>query len=136
MKFVKPLEQDTLLTLQEALHNHLSHRVRTRAHAILLSHKRYSLSQLSDVFDVCRDTISQWIEEWESLGLVGLMDKPRCGRPPIFSEEECEQFKALIDKNPHQPKTAMATFQAETGKCASPDTYKRLLKKDVTAGSV
>lgn len=103
--------------------------MRQRAHALQLSHKSYSLSQLAEVFEVNRNTISQWIDDWETFGLIGLYDKAKSGRPTIFSATEVEQFRQYIDENPHQPKSAMARLEAETGKVASDDTYKRNLKK-------
>lgn len=129
MKFVSHLSPAVKLTLKEAQHHHPSDRVRQRAHALQLSHKSYSLSQLAEVFEVNRNTISQWIDDWETFGLIGLYDKAKSGRPTIFSAAEVEQFRQYIDENPHQPKSAMARLEAETGKVASDDTYKRNLKK-------
>ena len=114
---------------EAAQYHHPSSRVRQRAHAIQLSHKSYTLSQLADVFDVGRNTVSQWIDDWETHGLVGLYDRVKSGRPAILSADEVERFREYIDKNPHQPKSAVARLEAETGKVASYDIYKRSLKK-------
>ncbi|MDI1294265.1 MAG: hypothetical protein PSV18_16235 [Methylobacter sp.] len=43
--------------------------------------------------------------------------------------EEQAVFLGYIDENPHQPKTAAARLLEETGKEASLDTFKRILKK-------
>ena len=129
MKFVSRLTAEVKLTLSEAQQHHPSSRTRHRAHAIQLSNKSYTLSQLADVFSVRCNTISQWIDDWELLGVVGLFDKPRSGRPAILTADEVERFRGYIDKNPHQPKSAIALLETETGKTASDDTYKRCLKK-------
>ena len=129
MKFVSHLSPAVKLTLKEAQDHHPSGRVRQRAHALQLSHKSYSLSQLAEVFDVHRNTVSQWIDDWETFGLIGLYDNAKSGRPTILSDAEIERFRQYIDENPHQPKRAMARLEAETGKVASYDTYKRCLKK-------
>lgn len=129
MKFVSRLTAEVKLTLSEAQQHHSSSRTRHRAHAIQLSNKSYTLSQLADVFSVHCNTISQWIDDWEIRGVVGLFDKPRSGRPAILTADEVERFRGHIDKNPHQPKSAIALLEAETGKVASDDTYKRCLKK-------
>ena len=129
MQFVSHLTAEVKLTLSEAQQHHPSSRTRHRAHAIQLSNKSYTLSQLADVFSVRSNTISQWINDWEMLGVVGLFDKPRSGRPTILTADEVERFRQHIDKNPHQPKSAIALMEAETGKTASDDTYKRCLKK-------
>jgi len=117
MKFVSHLSPAVKRTLKEAQDHHPSGRVRQRAHALQLSHKSYSLSQLAEVFDVHRNTVSQWIDDWETFGLIGLYDNAKSGRPTILSDAEIE------------PKRAMARLEAETGKVASYDTYKRCLKK-------
>lgn len=129
MKFVSRLTAEVKLTLREAQNHHFSSRVRQRAHAIQLSNKSYTLSQLAGVFDVRRNTVSQWINDWEALGVVGLFDKPRSGRPALLSDDEIERFRQYIDENPHQPKSALSRLETETGKTASDDTYKRCLKK-------
>ena len=63
-------------------------RVMERCHALLLSDKGYSIAQLCDIFDVRRDTISNWFNRWEQDKFDGLEDAPKPGRPRIFSIEE------------------------------------------------
>ncbi len=129
MKFVSHLSPEVKWTLKAAQSHPPSPRVRQRAHAIQLSHKSYTLSQLADVFDVSCHTVSQWIDDWETYGLTGLYDKAKSGRPTILSADEVKRFREYIDENPHQPKSAMARLEAETGKTASYDTDQRSLKK-------
>ena len=59
-----------------------SHRVRQRAHAVLLSAQGYSLDQAADVLRVDRDAVSRWLARWERGGLNALADAPKSGRPP------------------------------------------------------
>lgn len=66
------------------------HRVRTRAQALLLSHRKYQMNQLADLFEVDRDTIGQWFDRWEVGGVSSLGDEARSGRP---SKLEAEQKK-------------------------------------------
>lgn len=44
------------------------------------------------IFGVGRDTISDWFNRWESEGFTGLVDLPKSGRPPIFSEAEKKNY--------------------------------------------
>lgn len=135
MKFIAPLSDEEQVTLNEAHRHHPSPRVRQRAQAILLNARGQTMTHLKRLFEVRLETVSSWLTGWEEKGLVGLSDLPRSGRPPRFTPEEVEQFIGYIDKNPHQPKTAIARLQKETGKQASSDTFIRLLKKKTTAGS-
>lgn len=66
----------------------LTERVRDRFHAILLSDKGFSVSQLSDVFDVRPATILGWYNRWETAGLGALSDHSKSGRPRIFTKAE------------------------------------------------
>jgi hypothetical protein len=72
MKFVKPLSQDEFNQLTELIKTSTIFRMRQRAHAILLSAKRYKIDTLADIFAVDRDTVSQWIKNWECSGMGGL----------------------------------------------------------------
>lgn len=81
MKFIENLNSENKAVLFELMRTSKSYKVRKRAHAILLSAKRYKIDQLASIFDVDRDTISDWIKRWEERGVEGLQDAPRSGRP-------------------------------------------------------
>lgn len=129
MKFIKPLSVVERQTLEEAHRSHPLFRARQRAQALLLNARGYPVTLLHKLFDVHRDTVSRWLDNWERDGIVGLLDEARSGRPPIFTESEHAKLKVFVDENPHQLKEAAAQLQEETGKVASLDTYKRILKK-------
>ena len=56
--------------------------------AVLLSNRGYTIDELSEIFDVDRDTISNWISRWERYGIEGLRETPKQNRPPKLNEEE------------------------------------------------
>ena len=58
------------------------HRVRDRAHAIFLSSQGMKIEEIASIFSVDRDTISEWLNRWESQGVDGLYGRPHPGRPP------------------------------------------------------
>jgi transposase-like protein len=82
MKYVKGLSEAEQRTLLEASRYAPWPRFRQRAHAVLLSGKRYSLTQLADIFEVDRDTVSGWLRAWEQHGLLGLRDPGARGAAP------------------------------------------------------
>lgn len=82
MKFIENLDKETIKSLNELMRKSPSFKIRKRAHAILLSYKRFKIDQLASIFDVDRDTISQWLKRWDEKGLNGLKDAARSGRPP------------------------------------------------------
>jgi transposase len=135
MKFVKPLSQEDINQLKELIKTSTTFRIRQRAHAILLSAKRYRIDMLADIFDVDRDTMSQWINNWECSGIVGLSDHTKPGRPPKMSAQEEEQALKIILESPQQIKAAIPKIDAQLGKKMSRDWVKRLLKKRNISGS-
>lgn len=81
MKFVENLDANNIKSLDELLKTSKNYKVRQRAHAILLSGKKMSIATIADIFEVDRDTVSDWIKRWEQKGITGLKDSSRPGRP-------------------------------------------------------
>lgn len=102
----------------------------------MLNNRRYVIAWLSKLFEAQHETVSSWLDKWESEGLMGIYDCPRSGRPARFTAGEQADFLGYIDENPHQPKAAAARLLEGTGKVASLDTFKRILKKVPMSGSV
>jgi transposase len=135
MKFITNLNQDEKATLEEAHKNHPSFRFRQRAKSVLLSHKKYTITQLSDLYNTRRETISSWLDRWIYNGITGLADSHRSGRPAHYTIQEQTKFLHYLEHNPHQTKVAIGLIEKETGKKAAIDTYKRILKKVTTHGN-
>ncbi|WP_090731460.1 helix-turn-helix domain-containing protein [Azotobacter beijerinckii] len=129
MKFVSPLSDTDLQALMEDYVHAEKPALRRRAHAIVLSHKRYSINQISDILAVTRETVSLWFDAWEADGLEGLRDKARPGRPAVYDALDRERLQALVAEHPHQIKAVQARLQQETGKSSCTATVKRALKK-------
>ncbi len=128
-RFVKPLSAEQRGTLKQLMHSHPSFRTRTRAHAVLLSEKRYSVDQLSDIFEVDRDTLSTWLARWEDDGTNGLDDDPRAGRPPTLTTEEQERAVKLAQEEPRAPHQQLRALEEQSGKRIGRHTLKRLLRR-------
>ena len=58
-KFVKPLTSKQREQLREIMTSAAPQRKRMRAHAVLLSERRYSIDQIADIYQVDRDRVSQ-----------------------------------------------------------------------------
>jgi transposase len=91
---------------------------------------------LREWFDSQYETVSSWLDKWETEGLAGIFDSPRSDRPERLTATETAAFLGYIDENPHQTKAAAARLLAKTGKEASLDTFKQVLKKALTSGNV
>ena len=127
-KFVKPLTLEQRDQLQEIMKSQAPQRKRMRAHAILLSERRYSIDQIADIYQVDRDRVSQWLEWWEDYKFDGLDDDPRSGRPPKLNPEEQQRAVEIVRQEPRSTKRGLKRIADEIGKLISGDTLKNLLK--------
>lgn len=127
-KFITELTAEQQAELQ-ALMKTSPEQVRCRAHAILLSARRYSIAQIADIYEVDRDTVSLWLRAWEEDGGAGLGDQPGRGRKPLLNEKEQRQAVALVEQEPRSTKRHLHQIEKKTGKKISADTLKKILKK-------
>lgn len=129
MKYVVPLSGSELISLRHMHEYHGSRRVRMRALAIILSHERYPIQQIADIFEVRRQTISCWIDAWERRGLAGLCDEPRSGHPLILDADDEEFIRSCINDEPRSSKRVLALLEEKRGKKVSESTIRRAIKK-------
>ena len=135
MKFVKPLNETEIETLQCMHRYHPSRRARMRAHCLLLSHQGYKLKAIAQVYQLDHRRVSVWIDHWHDCGLVGLYDQPRSGRPPIYNDQEQQQVDHYLQQYPQDVKKIVEEMAKETQKRVSPKTMKRYLKKKDKSGN-
>ena len=69
------------------------HRERQRAHALLSSHRNYTIPDLADLFVVDRDTVVRWMERWQDWltnteNPLTLQDQARAGRPSSLVSDQ------------------------------------------------
>ncbi len=103
--------------------------VRERAHAVLLSNRGFSVTQIAIFFDIQYQTVSRWLDDWEKEGLSGLYKCHSGGRSPIYDEQEVERAKQLISEEPRRISYTQAALEKETKKKASQSTITRIAKK-------
>lgn len=90
MKFVKELVNGEAEKLRNILKNCPSFKARMRANAILLSSKSFSITAIAAVFNVHKETVSCWLNNWESKGMMSLFDEAKPGRPKKSCKENCD----------------------------------------------
>jgi transposase len=129
-KFVKPLTTEQREQLSALMKSAATQRTRMRAHAVLLSERRYSLEQIADIYQVDRDRVSQWLEWWEAEHVAGLDDGPRSGRPPKLTESERQEALTIALQEPRTIKTGLKRIADEIGKLISGDTLRTLLNTE------
>ena len=107
------------------MNNDPSSRVRMRAHCILLSNKKYTIEEITNIHGLHRDTVSSLIDSWTKFGFEGLYDQPRSGRPSKLTEDEKEIAIDLLREDPKSIKKVIERLIVKTGKKISAETLKR-----------
>jgi transposase len=99
------LSEEERITLGELFKNHWNARQRRRAHALLLSERRFKINDIANIHLVDRETVCSWFDHWERLGIVGLQDCPRPGRPQKLRAEEQVRVRQLFEVHARSLKT-------------------------------
>lgn len=127
--FIKPLSNEQRVALNQIMRNHPSHRTRHRAHALLLSARRYSIDQLADIFAVDRETVRAWLARWAESGTDGLDDEPKSGRPPTLTEEEEQEAVEIVKQEPRSLKQQLLVITEKFGKRLGLETLRNLCQR-------
>lgn len=135
MRFIHDLSLETQHLLRRCYKESQHHRVRQRAHCILLSVEGRTTTDLMHIFDVDRLTIYHWFDAWESHHFTGLYDHKGRGRHPKLTIEEQEKAQQYIEQYPQDMKKVVHLLEQETSKRVSTKTIKRLLKKTAISGN-
>ena len=82
----------------------------------MLSSKRYPIDQMADdqiagIFELARDTISRWLDNWEERGFNGLPGKARSGRLGTLDLEQEDRACAIALEEPRQIKLGVARLE-------------------------
>jgi transposase len=128
-RFVIPLTDEDKEVLRYLKNEGENARIRSRAHAILLSDAGHSINDIAGIFDTDRDTVCSWISRWEAEGPIGLADKPRSGAPRALTDSECDKVLEFLKEHPHSPKQVLRRIQKELGKTISNDTLRRIARR-------
>lgn len=99
LRFVGALSEEEQRQLEGLWRLGRSHRVRERAHAVLLSAKGYTLDQVADVLEVDRDAVARTLDRWQAGGVAALEEGHRPGRrPKVDAALEAEVLAAACEQ--------------------------------------
>ncbi|MDB5033670.1 MAG: transposase [Chlorobi bacterium] len=113
MKIVSALTPADQQELENLMKSSPTHRVRQRAHAIVLRARGYSIDTLADIFSVHRNTISERIDAWTNDRFDGLSDAPKPGRPRALSVAEQDDVLEAVANNPQRISEALAVLKKD-----------------------
>ncbi|MFJ9676601.1 helix-turn-helix domain-containing protein [Streptomyces sp. NPDC101194] len=110
--------------LKKAARGHKTeHRLRVRSQIVLHAARGLPNAQIAERVGVHVDTVRTWRSRFAELGMPGLADRKRTGRPPSFTPLQATQVKALACQLP-----------AETGAPLSRWTTPELAREAVKRG--
>lgn len=130
MLYIKSLTAEEIITLEEMYKKHPRHLARRRAHSLLLSNSCYSISEICEIYSVCRQTVSTLFNNWENYGICGLLDKPGRGRHCILNPHQQTETVEKIKSSPRTLKPVIADLENNSNISVSSYTLKRLCKKN------
>lgn len=128
MRFIQELSNETVHLLQRVYKHSCHHRVRQRAHCILLSFQGRTTNDLAGMFNVDRITIYHWLNGWEKNHFPGLYDRKGPGRPPLFNSDQKDQIRLWVKQFPKNLNKIRTLIYDEFGLDVSKQTVKRVLK--------
>ena len=135
MRVLHDVSPETRHLLQRLYKESQHHRVRQRAHCLLLSCQGFNTTALRAIFSVHRLTIYHWFDAWEAHHFAGLYDHKRCGRPPKLTAEEQDQAQHYLTQHPSDISKVVHLVEQATSKRVSTTTLKRLVKKTIMSGN-
>lgn len=125
-RFVNELNEKETAVLLETWKHGLSHRLRCRAHAILLSSDRWEVADIAEAFHVTVPTVYAWLDRWETD--KSLEDAPRSGAPPELNDNEQRIALKELEKTPHNPGGTIENIEQRIGKQISRGILHRIAK--------
>ncbi len=95
-----PFPDDALPTLDTFLKQTKEARVFRRAQAVRDVVKGQRLQTVSDALQFTYSALRKWVHRFATHGTLGLVDRPRSGRPPKLTSELEKHLKRLVDQDP------------------------------------
>ncbi len=129
MRLITRLAPETQKILKRIEEKSKYYQVRKRAKCIQLSYQGYQISDIMKILEVSRNTIYNWLNNWEIYNLIGLYSRQGRGRKTILNSAQREQVKEWIKQEPKNLKLVQEKIKTEWQIEISKETIKRVGKK-------
>jgi len=94
-RYIRDLSKDEMKALKAGMKSDKGYQYTHRCHALLLSHKGHSVTDLKSIFSVTHQTVYSWFDSYEESGIIGLENKPGRGRKAVLRTDNKEHVKAV-----------------------------------------
>ena len=138
--FISNLEISEIAQLKQEKKHGKSDAFRIRCHAILLSNKGYTASEISEILSISISSVFKWFSAWKKAGFEGIKTKPGQGRKPLLSINNKDHIKAVekaVKNSNEKGANLLAEVDAELGlnEGLSMRMLRAFLKKTVSSGN-
>jgi transposase len=95
-----PQTYQRLLRLRREAERDGAYRVAKRLHAVILNADGQTSGRISELLKAPRSKVSEWLSNYESHGVDGLLEGFRSGRPPRLSEAQRVVLEDIVESGP------------------------------------
>lgn len=113
MFFLREINPLSLKLLERIYRQSQYYQVRQRAQFLILVSPGIKTEELLKIFNVSYKTIYNWINRWESEGMLGLYNKPGRGRKRTFNPEQESKIREWTKQEPRQLKQVLNKIKEE-----------------------
>ena len=128
MFFIREINPLSLKLIERIYRQSRHNQVRQRAHFLILASQGVKVEKLRLIFQVSHKTIYNWLNRWESEGIIGLYNKSGRGRKRTFNLGQESKIREWAKLEPRQLKKVGQKVKEEWGIETSTETIKRILK--------
>jgi transposase len=128
MFFIREINPLSLKLIERIYRQSRHNQVRQRAHFLILASQGVKVEKLRLIFQVSHKTIYNWLNRWESEGIIGLYNKSGRGRKRTFNPGQESKIREWAKLEPRQLKKVGQKVKEEWGIETSTETIKRILK--------
>jgi transposase len=136
-RYIKELTEEQKKELEQGYLHGEGSLFRKHCQAILLSNQGFSVQELMAIFDCRKNTIYDWMDNWQKKGIEGLKLQAGRGRKATFDSNnttEVELVKSKISENRRKLALAKAEIEQNLGKKMCEATLRRFLKNLTLVG--
>jgi transposase-like protein len=91
-------------TLRQLAHSRTAlARAVERTRSVWLAHQGRRVPAIAQELHLTPTTVRSWLKRFKRQGLAGLREKPRPGRPPLYTSEQVSEVIATSLTNPGTP---------------------------------
>ncbi|GAB3895404.1 hypothetical protein GCM10028803_11900 [Larkinella knui] len=137
MRAIKNLSAEEMNELRYIISSTENSILKRRCQCILYSFLGMQVNELTEMFDVDRRSIYNWMNRWNKGGIKALIDKPGRGLKPKLSlsrRDDVEQVKQGFLMYPGNYYRVLEHVNNQISKPVSHDTLRRFVKKLLVTG--